>query len=204
MRSAATSCGPARATMAADQSLQPKPDRPHLHGASRRSGVPRRPRQFGARAGRPADARGPGPEGAAGGGRDLRRREDLLRAQRHLVIEQDRAVRLYSWRATSCCSTATTTRPPITARSSSAAAFRSSWSIDRNACCGLIGLIFHEADSTRRASATRSATTDLLVVGQWGARRRERCSIPASPVIEQCTYDGTIYMIAPAIDRCRG
>ena len=35
--------------------LQPQPDRPHLRRASRRGGVPRRPRQFGARAGRPAD-----------------------------------------------------------------------------------------------------------------------------------------------------
>ena len=35
--------------------LQPQPDRPDLHGTSRRSGVPRRPRQFGARARRPAD-----------------------------------------------------------------------------------------------------------------------------------------------------
>jgi hypothetical protein len=35
--------------------LQPQPDRPGLRGASRRSGVPRRPRQFGARPRRPPD-----------------------------------------------------------------------------------------------------------------------------------------------------
>ena len=35
---------------------------------------------------------GPALQGAAGGRRDLRRREDLFRAQRHLVVEQDRAL----------------------------------------------------------------------------------------------------------------
>ena len=35
--------------------LQPQPDRPHLRRASRRGGVPRRSRQFGARARRPPD-----------------------------------------------------------------------------------------------------------------------------------------------------
>ena len=72
--------------------LQPQPDRPDLRRASRRGGLPRRPRQLRARARRPAGPRRPGAEGAAGGGRDLRRREDLFRPERHLVVEQDRAL----------------------------------------------------------------------------------------------------------------
>ena len=47
---------------------------------------------------------------------DLRRGEDLFRAQRHLDLQQGRAAPRSSPTATSCCSTATTTRPPITAR----------------------------------------------------------------------------------------
>ena len=73
--------------------LQPQPDRPRLRRASRRGGVPRRPRQFGARPRRPPDPRGPGAAGAEGSRADLRRGEDLFRAQRHLDLQQGRARR---------------------------------------------------------------------------------------------------------------
>ena len=74
---------------------------------------------------RPADPRRPGTGGAAGGGADLRRREDLLRAQRHLDVEQDRAAARCSPKAISSCSTATTTSRTTTARCSWPAACRS-------------------------------------------------------------------------------
>ena len=71
--------------------LQPQPDRPHLRRASGRGGLSRRSRQFDPRARRPSDPRRAGAAGAERGRRDLRRREDLFRPQRHLVVEQDRA-----------------------------------------------------------------------------------------------------------------
>ena len=96
--------------------LQPQSDRAHLRRASGRSGLSRRSRQFDPRTRRSSDPRRAGAPGAEGGGGDLRGREDLFRAQRHLVVEQDRAAPISSPRTTSCCSTATTTRPRIRAR----------------------------------------------------------------------------------------
>ena len=58
---------------------------------------------------------GPGAARPERGGQDFRRRADLFRAQRHLGLQQDRPRRLWSRQAIWCCSTATITRPPITA-----------------------------------------------------------------------------------------
>ncbi len=56
-----------------------------------RGDLPRRSRQLGARPRRSADARGTRSGRAAGSGEDLRRRTDLFRVERDLVVQQDRA-----------------------------------------------------------------------------------------------------------------
>ncbi len=61
---------------------------PGVRRASRRSRVPRRPRQFGTRPRRSPHARRPGAEGAKGSRENLRRGKDLFRAQRHLDVQQ--------------------------------------------------------------------------------------------------------------------
>ena len=140
--------------------------------------------------------KGPALRGAAGGRRDLRRREDLFRPQRHLVLQQDRACRRSSPRATSCCSTATTTRRRIMARCFIGGGIPIFLETDRNAH-GLIGPIFHRGARRGRASARRSAPTRSSRTRE--AWRRERPFRVA--VIEQCTYDGTIYDAAMIVEQ---
>ena len=86
----------------------------------------------------------------------LRRRADVFRAQRHLVVQQDRARCVGGARETWCCSIATTTKPPITAPCCSAGGIPIYLPTDRNAY-GMVGPIDYEAlDETRIREAIRT------------------------------------------------
>jgi ornithine decarboxylase len=149
-------------------------------------GVPRRPRQLRARAWRSPGPRGPGAQGAAGGRRDLRRREDLFRAQRHLVVEQDRVV-----------GPGRPGRPcPVRPQQPQGGASRRA--VHRRRHPGLSGdrpqplwpdrpdhAEAFDEDRIREKIRTHPLVTDK---DAWQRERPFRAA-----VIEECTYDGTIY-----------
>ena len=120
---------------------------------------------------------GPALQRAARGGRHLRRRADLFRAERHLGVEQGRAECARGRGRPLCSSTATTTRPHCTARCSSARASRSSCRRTATAY-GLIGPIFSEAFDEERRSASASATHPLVTDPGRLAQARGRSASP--------------------------
>jgi ornithine decarboxylase len=174
--------------------LQPQPDRPHLRRASGRGDLSRRPRQFDPRARRPPDPRGACAAGAERGRRHLRRREDLFRPQRHLVLEQDRA-----------------DQPDRRGRPGAVRPQQPQGRASRRAAHGRrrSGLSFdrpqrprtHRSDRPEAfdETAIRERIRDHPLIKDPEAWKRERPFRVA--VIEQCTYDGTIYNAERIVER---